>query len=190
MATMRSHYLAPASHETLAAAGPGVAEHQVDVVAGVLSEQLVAEPQHLRLVRDVTGVAGDPDAGRGLRLGQGHGLRHGVRVQVAGRHRAALRRQLTGKLAAHARATAGHYRELSCERIHSHDGYRWCHCGSTIQGARTSTSWSCADISLSHLLGTGRVLRPSAPRFGCPAGPRQGWNHPRQAGEPFRPGRR
>ncbi len=39
------------------------------MVAGVLGEQLVAEPQDLRLVRDVAGVAGDPDTGWGLRLG-------------------------------------------------------------------------------------------------------------------------
>ena len=33
------------------------------MIHGVLGEQLVAEPQDLRLVRDVAGMAGDPDAG-------------------------------------------------------------------------------------------------------------------------------
>ena len=36
------------------------------MIAGVLGEQLVAEPQYLRFVGDVTGMAGDLDAGRGL----------------------------------------------------------------------------------------------------------------------------
>ena len=63
-------------------------------------------------------MAGDLDAGRGARPRQGRGLRDGVRVQVAGRDRAALRRQLADQLAAHAGAAAGHHRELPGERVH------------------------------------------------------------------------
>ena len=72
------------------------------MIAGVLLEQLIAEPQHLRLLGDVAGMAGDQDAGRSVGLRQGRGLRDGVRVQVAGRDRASLRRQLADELAAHA----------------------------------------------------------------------------------------
>jgi hypothetical protein len=38
------------------------------VIKGVLLEQLIAEPHDLRLVGDVTGMAGDQDAGRGCRV--------------------------------------------------------------------------------------------------------------------------
>src|SRR5262245_38033388 len=105
--------------EATAAADPRVAEHQVDVIAAVPLEQLIAEPQHLRLVGDVAGMAGDPGPGRGARPRQVRGLRDGVRVPVAGRDRAALRRQLPGKLAAHAGTAAGHHRELPGERYGS-----------------------------------------------------------------------
>jgi len=48
--------------------------------------QFVAEPQHLCLVGDIAGVAGDQDAGpRGGVLGQRGGRRGGVGIQVAGR---------------------------------------------------------------------------------------------------------
>jgi hypothetical protein len=69
------------------------------VIAGVLRQQLIAEPLDLRLVGDVAGMAGDLDAGRGVRPRQGRGLRDGIRVQVADRDRASLRRQLAGELA-------------------------------------------------------------------------------------------
>ena len=91
------------------------------MIAGVLLEQFVAEPQDLRLVGDVAGMAGDRDAGRGGRPRRGRGHRDGVGVQVARRDRAALRRQLADKLAADARAAAGHHRELAGERVHGHD---------------------------------------------------------------------
>ena len=110
------------------------------MIGGVLLEQLVAEPQDLCLVGDIAGMAGDPDAGRGGRPRRGRGHRDGVGVQVAGRDRASLRRQLADKLAAHARATAGHNRELARERVHGHDGYLLCHCSSTIQGACSSVT--------------------------------------------------
>ncbi|HJZ26122.1 MAG TPA: SDR family NAD(P)-dependent oxidoreductase [Streptosporangiaceae bacterium] len=64
----------------------------------------------------------------------------GVRVQVAGRDRASLRRQLADKLTAHAGTAAGHDRELVRERVHGHDGYRLCQCSSTLHGAWTSTT--------------------------------------------------
>jgi hypothetical protein len=101
--------------EAAAAADAGVAEDQVDVIAGVPRQQLIAEPQDLRLVGHVAGMAGDPDAGRGARPRRGRSLRDGAGVQVACRDRAALRRQLADKLAAHAGATAGHHRELARE---------------------------------------------------------------------------
>ena len=66
--------------------------------------------------------------------GHGRGLRDVVRVQVARRDRAALRRQLADKLAAHAGATAGHHRELPAERVHGHDACPLCHCPSTRRG--------------------------------------------------------
>jgi hypothetical protein len=90
------------------------------VVAGVLDEEFVTEPQHLGLVGDVAGVRGNQGAGRGLGSGYGHGLGHRVRVQVAARCRAALHRELTDQLAAHARSAAGHHRELVFERLHAH----------------------------------------------------------------------
>ena len=102
-----------------AAANAGVAEHQVHVVAGVLLEQLIAEPQHLRLVGDVAGMAGDKDAVRRPGPRGGRGLRDGAGVPVARRDRASLRCQLAGELAANARAAAGHHRELAGERVHS-----------------------------------------------------------------------
>jgi hypothetical protein len=104
--------------EAAAAADAGVAEDQVDVIAGMLGQQLVAEPQHLRLLGNVAGMAADPDGGRGAHPRQGRGLRHGIRVQVAGRDRASLCRQLADELTAHAGAAAGHHRELARERIH------------------------------------------------------------------------
>jgi hypothetical protein len=61
---------------------PAFAEHQVDVIAGVPLQQLTAKPQDLRLVGDVAGMAGDPDAGRGARPRRGRGIRDGVCVQV------------------------------------------------------------------------------------------------------------
>src|SRR5262249_12116527 len=101
--------------EAAAAADAGVAEHQVDVIAGVLLEQLIAEPQHLRLVGDVAGMSGDPDARGGARLGLSRGLRDGLPVDVARRDRASLLRQLADELTAHARAAAGYHRELPRE---------------------------------------------------------------------------
>ena len=126
--------------EAAAAADAGVGEDQVDVIGGVLLEQFVAEPQDLRLVGDVTGMAGDLDAGRGGRPRRGRGHRNGVGVQVARRDRASLRRQLADKLAAHPGTAAGHHRELVRERIHGHDGYLLCQCSSTLQGACSSTT--------------------------------------------------
>jgi hypothetical protein len=79
-------------------------------------EQLIAEPQHLCLVADVAGVAGDPDAGWDTRPRRSRGLRDGVRVPVARGDRASLRGQLADELAAHARAAAGHRRKLPGER--------------------------------------------------------------------------
>jgi hypothetical protein len=60
-------------------------------------------------------MAGDPDTGRGVCPSHGHGLRDGVRIPVAGRDRASLRRELADKLAAYPRATAGHHGELTRE---------------------------------------------------------------------------
>jgi hypothetical protein len=88
------------------------------MIMGVLPEQVVAEAQHLRLVGDVAGVAGDQDAGSGVRPRQGRGFRHGVRVPVARRDRAALRRELADQLAAHAGAAPGHHGELAREGFH------------------------------------------------------------------------
>jgi len=89
-----------------------------DVIAAVPLEQLIAEPQHLRLVGDVAGMTGDGDAGRSAGPGQGRGLLNRVRVPVAGRDRASGRRQLADQLAAHARASAGHHCELPSKRVH------------------------------------------------------------------------
>ena len=101
MAKMRSH-TSRRFHEAFPAAGPGVAEDQVDVVGGVLRQQLVAEPQYLCFVGDVTGMARDMDASWSLGSCHGRGLGHGLRVQVAGRDRAALGGQLARELPAHA----------------------------------------------------------------------------------------
>jgi hypothetical protein len=126
--------------EAGAAEDARVGEDQVDVLAGVLGQQFVAEPLDLCLVGDVADMAGDLDAGRGRRPRRGRGHRDGVRVQVAGRDRAALRRQLADKLAPDAGTTAGHHRELARERVHGHDRYLVCQCSSTLQGACTSTT--------------------------------------------------
>src|ERR1019366_5985495 len=112
-------HLPAAADEAFAATDTRVAEDQVDVIAGVPVEQLIAEPQDLRLIGDVTGMAGDPDAGRGGPPRPGRGPRDGVRVQVACRDRASLRRQLADKLAAHAGTASGHHRKLPRERVHS-----------------------------------------------------------------------
>ena len=85
-------------------------------------------------------MGGDRDAGRGGRPCRGRGHRDGVRIQVARRDRAALRRQLADKLAAYPRATAGHYRELAGEGVHGRDRYLRCHWLSAAQGACSSTT--------------------------------------------------
>ena len=72
------------------------------MIGAVLGQQLVAEPQYLCFLGDVTGMARDVDASRSLGSCHGHGLRDGLRMQVAGRDRAALSGQLAGKLPAHA----------------------------------------------------------------------------------------
>ena len=89
------------------------------MIAGVLGQQLIPEPQYPSLLGDVAVMGADPHAGPGVSARDDRGLRDGVRVHVAGRDRASLRRELAGKLAAHARATAGHHRELPGERVHS-----------------------------------------------------------------------
>ena len=106
-------------HEAAASADAGVAEHQVDMIGGVALEQLVAKAQHLRLVGDVADVAADPGRRPRRPSPPARGLRDRVGVPVAGRDRASLRRQLADQLAAHARAAAGHHRELPRERVHS-----------------------------------------------------------------------
>jgi hypothetical protein len=60
-------------------------------------------------------VAGDPDIGRSAILRHGRGRRDGVRVPVACRDRAPLRRELADELTAHAGASAGYHGELSIE---------------------------------------------------------------------------
>ena len=72
------------------------------MLGAVLGQQFVAEPQHLCFFGDVTGMARDVDASRSLGSCHGRGLGHGLRMQVAGRDRAALGGQLAGKLPAHA----------------------------------------------------------------------------------------
>jgi hypothetical protein len=67
-------------------------------------EQFIAEPQDLRLVRNVTGTAGYRDTGAGACPHGRRGRRDGVRVDVTRRDRTAMRRQLADKLAANARA--------------------------------------------------------------------------------------
>jgi hypothetical protein len=106
------------------------------VIVLVLLEQFIAEPQDLRLVRNVTGMAGDRDTGRGARPHGRRGRRDGVRVDVTRRDRTAMRRQLTDKLAANARAAPGHYRELAGKGVHGVLPYLPCHCLSTLDGAR------------------------------------------------------
>ena len=95
-----------------AAADARVAEDQVHVIGAVLLQHLIAEPQNLPLVGNVTGMAGHPDLGHGDLSRDGRGLRDGLRVQVTRRDRASLHCQLAGKLAAHAGTAAGHHREL------------------------------------------------------------------------------
>jgi hypothetical protein len=56
--------LAGVLNEAGAAEDARVAEDQVDVIGGMLPEQLSAEPQDLRLIGDVANMASDPDAGR------------------------------------------------------------------------------------------------------------------------------
>ena len=114
---MRSHSSRLLVDEAGAAADAGVAEHQVDVVGGVLAQQLVAEPMDLRLVGDVACVAGDENTTRRAGLADGRGIRDRVGVPVAGRDRASVRGQLPDKLPAHARAAAGHHRELAVKPI-------------------------------------------------------------------------
>src|ERR1700683_3792080 len=83
-----------------------------------LSPAPMPDPQPLALGGHVAGMAADPYARRGVRLGRGGRLRDGVRVQVASSHRTALLRQLPDQLTAHARAAAGDNCELSCELLH------------------------------------------------------------------------
>ena len=118
----------------------GVAEDQVDVVAGVLLEQFVAEPQDLGLIGNIAGMAGDRDAGwRGRpRGGRGHG--DGVRVQVARRDRAALRRQLAASSRPMPKPPPVTTASLPVNESIAHDRYLRCHCSSTIHGAWTSTA--------------------------------------------------
>jgi hypothetical protein len=85
------------------------------VIGGVRLEQFIAELQDLRLVGHVTHVAGDRGPGRGSCPGRGRGHRDRVRIQVARRDRAALRRQLADELAAYAGAAARDNRQLSGE---------------------------------------------------------------------------
>ena len=89
------------------------------MIAGVLGQQLIPEPQYPSLIGDVAVMSADPHPRSGVRARENRRLRDGVRVHVAGRDRASLRRELPGKLTAHARATAGHHRELPGERVHS-----------------------------------------------------------------------
>ena len=132
--------LAGVLDEAEAAEDAGVGEDQVDVIAGVLLEQFVAEPLDLCLLGDVADMAGDLDAGRGGRPRGGCGHRDGVRVQVAGGDRAALRGELADQLTADPRAPAGYHRELAGERVHGHDRYLPFRRVSTLQGARSSTT--------------------------------------------------
>ena len=127
-----------------------VAEYQLDVIGGVLPQQLVAEPLDLGLIGDVARVAADGDAG--LRAGLRHrdGVRHSIGVPVAGGDRAALRRQLADELAAHARTTAGHDRKLACEPIHRLPS------GLTVCRVHTISKYR------GHFLGEGRVGRRGA----------------------------
>jgi hypothetical protein len=101
--------------ETAAAADAGVIEDQVDVVADVLFEHLIAKPQDLRLVGHIAGMAGDQHARRRIRPCHHRGLLDRLRVEVAGRDRATLRGELADELPAHARRAAGDHRELPGE---------------------------------------------------------------------------
>jgi len=89
-------HLPGAADEALAAAYARVAEDQVDVIGGVLGQQLIPEPQYPSLIGDVAVMDADPHAGSGVRARHDRGLRDGVRAQVAGRDRASLRRELAG----------------------------------------------------------------------------------------------
>ena len=102
-----------------AAADPDYGYQRLGDIVDELTTKLTAHLAHeetdgLPLID----MAADPDAGRGALPRLGRGLRHGVRVQVAGRDRASLCRQLADELTAHAGAAAGHHCELARERIH------------------------------------------------------------------------
>jgi hypothetical protein len=56
----------------------GVGEDQGDMIAGMLFQQFIAEPQHLCLIGDVADMAGDPHPRRGARSRQRGGLCDGV----------------------------------------------------------------------------------------------------------------
>jgi len=75
-------------------------------------EQLIAEAQYLRLDRDITGMAGNANVRRSVRLSRQRSFCDRVRVPVAGRDRASGRSEVAGKLPAHAGTTASHHRKL------------------------------------------------------------------------------
>ena len=80
--------LAAASDEAPTAAYAGVAEHQIDVVGGVLALQLVAEAQDLRLLGDVAYMAADEYAAARAGLRGGRRLGDRVAVPITRRDRA------------------------------------------------------------------------------------------------------
>ncbi len=110
--------LAGIGDEASAPADAGVAEHQVHVAGGVRGQDLVPEPQDLRLVGHVAAVAGDRGAAGRVRAGQVCRLRHRVGVHVAGRDRAARSGQLPDQFTAHPRAAPGYHGDLARERFH------------------------------------------------------------------------
>ncbi len=71
------------------------------MVGVVLLERLVAEPVHGRLVGHVAGVGGHPGAGRRAVLGSFLGDGQPFVVDVTGRDRATLGRELDDQLSAH-----------------------------------------------------------------------------------------
>src|SRR5690606_7652554 len=90
------------------AADARVVEQEVDLVGVLLVRHLVAEADHLRLVRYVCDVGRDALAlAQAGRFAQRLGLRHGAGGDVAHGDVTAFRYQLAHQLPSHARASAG-----------------------------------------------------------------------------------
>ena len=94
----------------------------MNTIGVVLGPDLVAELQHLRLVRDVDDMRGDAQALRqALLLAQPLGLRQPAGRDVAGGNAAALGHELAHQLAAHSRAASRNNGQTAQQVFHQSD---------------------------------------------------------------------